>query len=196
MGSAGIIMAGGRSRRMGTNKALLRLPGNAALTFLDSLVSVLTSLCEEVVIVAADASFEAWYARPGTRLVYDQIPEHGPLMGLYSGLSAVSTSYALIVAVDMPCLQPALANFLLSQAQEDTLIVPRVGGIPQVLLAIYPRAVLPYIEQCLQNGRRDPRALLEVAPVRYIEEAELRKVDPNLRSFIGVNTPEEFQALL
>src|SRR5579884_1381171 len=152
MGSTGIILAGGRSTRMGTNKALLRLPGNAALTFLDSLVSVLTPLCEEVVIVAADAEYEATLARPGTRLVYDHISGHGPLMGLYSGLSAVSTSHALVVAVDMPCLQPALASFLLSQAREDTLIVPRVGGIPQVLLAVYPHAVLPYMEQCLQNG--------------------------------------------
>jgi molybdopterin-guanine dinucleotide biosynthesis protein A len=63
--------------------------------------------------------------------------------------------------------------------------------MPQVLLAVYPRAVLPSIEGRLREGRRDPRSLLEVAPVRYIDEAQLRQVDPELRSFINVNTPGE-----
>ena len=125
----------------------------------------------------------------------DQIPDQGPLMGLYSGLCAMQSSHALVTAVDMPCVQPAMVSFLLSQPLTDLLIVPVVNDIPQVLLAVYPRTILPVIEERLRQGRHDPRCLLEVATVRYIEEAQLRVVDPQLHSFINVNTPEELQSL-
>jgi molybdopterin-guanine dinucleotide biosynthesis protein A len=102
---------------------------------------------------------------------------------------------ALVVAVDMPLVQARLVSFLLSQAMGDALVVPIVEGVPQVLFALYPRSVLPLIEECLRQGRRDPRSLLEGAPVRYIEEEELRRVDPELRSFVNVNTPDELRKL-
>src|SRR5207237_7538355 len=123
--------------------------------------------------------------------ITDKAPDNGPLMGLYSGLSAIHAQHALVIAVDMPFVQPALISFLLSQSLSDSLLVPLVNNIPQVLLAIYPRTILPLIETRLQQGRHDLRSLLEVAPVHYIEEAQLRKVDPQLRSFVNVNTREE-----
>ena len=91
----------------------------------------------------------------------------------------------------MPFVQPALISFLLDQPLTGSLLVPVVNNIPQVLLSVYPRAILPFIEGRLQEGRCDPRSLLEVAPVHYIDEAQLRQVDPELRSFINVNTPGE-----
>jgi molybdenum cofactor guanylyltransferase len=188
---AGIILAGGRSQRMGTNKALLPLPGQASETFLAHLVSTLSPLCAELLIVARDPAQFAHVALPETRLVFDEKPGGGPLMGLYSGLNAMQATTALVVAVDMPFVQPALLAFLLDCYKQDTLIVPRVEGIPQVLLALYPRSILPQIETLLQQKKRAPRALLEIAPVHYIEEAQLRQVDPQLRSFIGINTPED-----
>ena len=115
-------------------------------------------------------------------------------MGLYSGLSVIHAQRALVVAVDMPFIRPSLVAFLLSQPQSDSLLVPLVNNIPQVLLALYPRATLPLIERLLQQGRHDPRSLLNVAPVQYIEETRLRSVDPDLRSFININTPQELHA--
>jgi molybdopterin-guanine dinucleotide biosynthesis protein A len=153
------------------------------------------------VLVARDQEQANLYAPhlPSTvQVVLDQQPDIGPLMGLYSGLSTLAQLQAdcmLVTAVDAPLLQPSLARWLLAQASESEIIMPIVDSIPQVLLAVYPRAVLPQIEQRLREGRRDPRSLLQIAPVRYIEEAQLRLVDPQLRSFINVNTPEEFSAL-
>lgn len=192
----GIILAGGRSKRMGKNKALLPLPGNQPLTFIDYLVAALTPYCAEVLVVARDQAQFAGYTFPTARVVFDDIPDYGPLMGIYSGLRSMHTSSALVTAVDMPCVQPALLEFLLSRYQEDTLLVPLAHSVPQVLLAVYPGSILPLIKTCIQQGRRDPRYLLDIAPVQYLEEAQLREVDPQLRSFIGVNTPEELQALL
>ena len=192
---AGIILAGGRSQRMGTNKALLPLPGQPSETFLSHLTSTLAPLCTEVLIVARDPAQFAHVARPPARIIFDEKPGGGPLMGLYSGLNAVQSPASLVVAVDMPFAQPTLLTFLLSHYQENTLLVPVVEGVPQVLLAIYPRSTLPLIETLLKQGKRAPRALLEVAPVRYIEEAQLREVDPQLRSFVGINTPDDLQAM-
>jgi len=167
------------------------------VTFIEHLASLLIASCAETLIVARDQAQAHGYAFPGVRITFDKTPDHGPLMGLYSGLSAIHTEHALVIAVDMPFVQPALLSFLLSQPlAPNTLLVPMVRNVPQVMLAMYPRSVLPLIEELIQQGRRDLRCLLEVAPVQYIEEAQLRQVDPQLRSFINVNTPGELQGIL
>lgn len=194
--AAGIILAGGRSRRMGTEKALLPLPGHTQTSFVEQLATTLRPLLKEVVLVARDAAHAAAFTLPDVCIVTDYTPDIGPLMGLYSGLQAIHAPHALVVAVDMPFVSPALVSLLLSlEQEEDTLLVPLVQGVPQVLLAVYPRSILPIIEQLLQEGRRDPRALLERAPVYYVEEAQLRLVDPQLRSFINLNTPDELRQI-
>lgn len=194
---AGIILAGGRSSRMGSNKALLALPGEASLTFVERLTSVLSELCAEILLVARDeisASEYAFFpADARRRVVCDQISDQGPLMGLYSGLQAISCSHALVLAVDLPFARPALLAWLRAFPLDERVLVPRVQGIPQVLLARYPRAILPAVEACLRAGRRDPRALLDRVPVRFLAEEQVRAVDPDLRSFVNINTPEDFQ---
>ena len=124
---------------------------------------------------------------------YNETNGHGPLLGLYTGLSAMTTTHAVVVAVDMPFIRPALLSFLVEQPLTDAILVPVVDGVPQVLLAVYPRSILPLVEGRLREGRRDPRSLLEVAPVKTVSEEELRRVDPQLRSFVNVNTPEELE---
>jgi molybdenum cofactor guanylyltransferase len=194
--SSGIILAGGHSRRMGQNKALLPHPGKQSITLVEHLAFILTTLCPEVLIVARNEAHTTGYTLPGVRVVFDQVPDHGPLMGLYSGLSAMTTQRALVVAVDMPFVQPALLSLLLSQPLTNTMLVPLVNDVPQVLLALYPRSIVPFIEARIGQGRRDPRSLLEIAPVQYIQEEQLRRVDPHLRSFINVNTPQELREIM
>lgn len=191
---AGIILAGGESRRMGQNKALLPAPGREQITFVEYLAALLLPLCTETLLVARDeTSAVAYTALSGVRIVTDLVPGVGPLMGLYSGLRAISTGHALILAVDMPFVQSAILSYLLLLPRREAIIVPVVNSAPQVLFAIYPRSILPIIEARLREGRRDPRSLLNVAPVVYLDEAQLRHIDPTLRSFVGVNTPEELR---
>lgn len=195
-GVAGIILAGGRSRRMGSDKALLPAPGPTSRTFIEQLALLLAPHCAEVLLVARDPMSSQGYAPftspPRWRMVYDQTPDQGPLMGLASGLRAITQSHALVIAVDLPCIQPALLAWLAAFPLTEAWLVPRISGIPQVLLARYPRALLPTIETCLREGRRDPRALLERVPVHFLEEEQVRALDPDLRSFLNVNTPEDF----
>lgn len=194
-----IILAGGRSKRMGKDKALLPLPGHEQITFVAHVATLLATVGREVLLVARDATSALDYVSlSNVRIVTDQVPDQGPLMGLYSGLSAMhpAATHALVVAVDMPFVQSALLSYLLTQPRTDTILMPVVQSAPQVLLAVYPRTILPIVEECLRQGRHDLRVLLKVAPVSYIEEAQLRQVDPQLRSFVNVNTPEEFEAML
>jgi molybdopterin-guanine dinucleotide biosynthesis protein A len=201
---AAIILAGGSSRRMGRDKALLPMPGREHVPFITQLSELLATFCHDVVLVTRDAHQAATYteylatqeASP-VRIVSDQVPSVGPLMGLYSGLSTLDASHALVTAVDMPFVQPALLSFLLAFPLNNALLVPIVDTIPQVLLAIYPRSILPLLATSLQHGRRDLRCLLDLAPaqhmpVHYIDEAQLRTVDPQLRSFVNINTPAQY----
>jgi len=184
---------------MGSDKALLPLPGAQQGTFVEHLVSLITALCPEVVLVARDAAQASQFASLTTlagrvQIITDITPGGGPLMGLYSGLCAIHSSRALLAAVDMPFVLPALLSLLLTQSTDETVLLPIVDNAPQVLLAVYPRVLLPIIEERLQAGQRGPRSLLEKVPVQYLPEAQLRTVDPQLRSFINVNTPDEFAA--
>lgn len=193
--AAGIILAGGYSKRMGQDKALLPCPNNQQISFIEQLATLLLSACSEVILVTRDVSQAADYARYVSSLVHivtDKTPDIGPLMGLYSGLRAMRSSHALVTAVDTPFLQSSVISFLLSEPLDEQLVIPIVNNLPQVLLAIYPGTILPTIEERLQAGRRDPRALLQVAKVQFIEEEQLRAVDPHLLSFVNINTPEEF----
>jgi molybdenum cofactor guanylyltransferase len=185
---------------MGRDKGLLPLPGDAplAITFVEHHASLLAPLCGECILVARDAMQATQYAQyhlPSLQIITDNIPDTGPLMGLYSGLSAMQSTHALVCAIDMPLIQPELLIYLLSHELDDTLLIPRVADIPQVLLAIYPRSCLPVIDACLRKGRRDLRALLQEMSVHYIEEAQLRSIDAQLCSFTNVNTPDDWSQL-
>jgi molybdopterin-guanine dinucleotide biosynthesis protein A len=195
---SGILLAGGRSSRMGKDKALLPLPDKQNHSFVEHLASLLALYCREVLLVVRDPAQALEYKAlvPGrVRILTDETPDVGPLMGLYTGLKTMqpTSSHGLALAVDMPFVQPALISYLLSQPLAGELLIPLVEQKPQVLLAVYPRTALQFIQTCLQEGRRDPRSLLAVCSVRYLEEKHLRDVDPQLRSFVNVNTPEEFQ---
>jgi len=194
--TAGIILVGGRSTRMGSDKALLPLPHNHAVTFVEHLAAMLPAQCSEVMLVVRDEEQAALYKHIGLAIVTDDTPNMGPLMGLYSGLRMIQASHALVIAVDMPFILPEMVTFLLSQPLDDSLLVPIVNAVPQVLLAVYPRSLLPLIEERLHAGRRDPRSLLGVTSVRFIDETQLREIDPQLRSFVNVNTPEDYKSFL
>jgi molybdopterin-guanine dinucleotide biosynthesis protein A len=181
---------------MGSDKALLLLPGAQQITFIEHLVSLMSAQCSEILLVARDTAQASQFASltqlaERVRIVTDLAPGGGPLMGLYSGLLATHSSRALLAAVDMPFVTPALLTFLLTQSTDEALLLPIVDNAPQVLLAVYPRTLLPTIEAQLQAGQRGPRSLLQKIPVHYLPETQLRAIDPQLRSFININTPTE-----
>lgn len=183
-----LILAGGSSRRMGRDKATLDA-GNG--TILDQLLTRLVPLVEEA-IVAGPPTTEA----PGARVVADQFPGSGPLAGMQAGLLAATRPWVWVVAGDLPDADAAVGRFLLDRVAGVEAVVPRLRDQPDPLCAVYDRRIVPRITELLETGQRSVTGLLARCRVRYISAAELRAVDPDLRSFRNLNTPDEYQAWL
>lgn len=194
---AGILLAGGYSRRMGQDKALLMLPGSSD-NFLQRQLHVLSLCCAEILLIVRDKQQAERYAPfvpSSVQVITDQEPGGGPLIGLYSGLSVMRSKRAFVTAVDTPLLQVALITLLLQLALDERPVIPVFNNFPQVLHAVYPGRLTGRIETLLQAGRRDMRALLDAEAVQYIEEETLRTVDTNLRSFANINEPDDLKKL-
>ena len=184
------ILAGGKSRRMVTDKASLRLPGRGML--IETIVGRLRAVADEIFIVANDDRF----ASLGLPIVADRFPDSGSLGGIYSALVAARHERCLVVACDMPFLSIPLLQHLSQVDPEADAVVPRIGGQPEPLHALYRRACARAIERQLQAGQFRIISFFPDVQVRFVEEAELRRFDPELRSFVNVNTPGEWQAVL
>jgi len=183
--TTGIILAGGRGTRLGgVNKALMEVGGRAII---DRQLEVLRPLTEEVLVVANDDAL----ASRGLRIVRDVEQGAGPLVGLYSGLREVRTPLAIAVACDLPFLQPELLRFLIAAAAGYDVVIPRLGDLLEPAHAVYRTGCVPAMAAAIRRGERRLIAFLGRLRVREVGEKELRRYDPNLRSFLNVNTPEE-----
>ncbi|HEX8959687.1 MAG TPA: molybdenum cofactor guanylyltransferase, partial [Solirubrobacterales bacterium] len=182
---------GGRSSRLGQDKALLHLPDGRSL--IAHVVARLAPLVSEVVVVATDG--ERLGPLPA-RIVPDVFPDGGALGGIYAGIAAAREEYALVVACDMPLLSLPLLRHLLALPRDFDVLLPRLAdGQAEPLHAVYAKACLEPIRRQLESGRRRIISFLGDVRVRYVEEAELRRLDPELRSFFNVNTPADLAAL-
>lgn len=197
--TAAAILAGGKSRRMGTNKALLRL-GEHEPTMIECVVARLGEAGFRHPLIVTNSPEE--YAFLGLEMVPDEVPGAGPLAGILSALTHSQSEHALVVACDMPLLNPALLAYMASIPAEYHALVPRwtdpLGQIRvESMHAIYSTACVEPIRRRLAAGKRHAFGLFEDedVAVRYIEEAELRRFDPDLRSLRNINTPEEWEML-
>jgi molybdopterin-guanine dinucleotide biosynthesis protein A len=182
----GIVLAGGRSRRMGMDKSLLTHEG---VTLAEHTARVLSDVAGQTVVVVDDPEKLRLPSR--FEVVSDSYPGAGPLGGLLTGLRRLPEGAHLVVACDMPYLVPELLRRLLERCQGFEAAVPLVDGRLQPLCAAYHSAVEPALAEAFAEGVRAPHAALPRSRCRVIEEWELRQVDPRLDSFINWNTPED-----
>ena len=179
-----IIMAGGDSRRMGQDKANVKL---GERTLLQSVAATLQPMFAEVIISVRQP-------RPEIDLpqVCDNPAHSGPLAGLAAALERATTPWIFAVACDMPFITPAVIEYLARQRTGYEAVVPMVGGYPQPLAAFYATSCLNAVQSILNgNGKHSMLAPLEMLPVRYVTEEEMLTVDPQLRSFFDLDTPQD-----
>jgi molybdopterin-guanine dinucleotide biosynthesis protein A len=184
--ATGAVMAGGRSSRLGRDKALLAIDGETLLLRTLRTLRVVTS--EQIVVGPPERAAQAG----GARVVPDAYPGVGPLGGIYTALRATAGEYVLVVACDMPFLNPVLLEHLLRLAPGHDIVLPRTGGRGEQLHAVYRRTCLDPIQQQLAAGDYKIDRFFAGMAVRYVDEDELRQLDPDLRSFWNVNTPEDW----
>ncbi|MDE2059642.1 MAG: molybdenum cofactor guanylyltransferase [candidate division NC10 bacterium] len=183
----GIVLAGGKSSRMGFNKAFIEFGGKRLI---ETTVDCLRTLFSEVLIIANDPPR---YAYLGVKVIPDLIPDSGSLGGIYTGLSAASHPRCFFVACDMPFLNADLIKLLVSEAEGWDAVVPRVKGELQPLHAVYAKSCLPLIKENIDASVLKIVRFFPKARVKIIEEPALKVVDPYLLGFVNVNTPLELE---
>ena len=185
----GVLLAGGRSRRMGRDKAQLVIEGQ---TMLDRTLAVLQQVTDEVLVSGFRERAEQ--VPPGVRVIEDQYTDAGPLAGIYSALLMARNPHVLAVACDMPFLNADLLRHMSSLAEDYDVVIPNVDGHTEQLHAIYSKSSLPLIKEQLDRGDYKIDRWFGRARVYYVTEEEVGRFDPQHRSFMNVNTPEEWQA--
>jgi molybdopterin-guanine dinucleotide biosynthesis protein A len=155
-------------------------------------VQTLVAISDDLLVVTNDpAPFES-LALP-VRLVPDERPGEGALMGIYSGLAAARHSHSLVVACDMPFLNLSLLRYMLPLVDGYDVVIPRLRGLLEPLHAMYGKVCLPAMADLLARGQRQIIAFFHQVRVRYVEEKEVDRYDPRHLSFVNVNTQEDWE---
>lgn len=182
------ILAGGKSSRMGTDKSFVRVLGKPLI---EDILTHLHGLGAETLIVTNQPES---YAYLGVPTFTDVLPEKGALGGIYTALYHSSQPHTLCVACDMPFVVRPLLDHLISLISEGDAIVPRLGGEAEPFRAIYSRACLGPIRNALNAGKMRIISFFPDVRVRFVDESEIDRFDPQRLSFFNVNTPEDLEA--
>ena len=182
---SGIILAGGHSRRLGTDKAFLTLGGQ---TLIERVLRTMRGLVDDVVIVTND---RPRYAHLGARMIGDVYPGKASLGGIYSGLLAAQHDRGLVVGCDMPFLNAGLLRYMLSLAETNHVVIPRYGTYLEPLHAIYTKRCLEGMRQLIERDELRISKVFCDAPTRYVSGEEIALFDPDKLSFFNINTPED-----
>ena len=181
------VQAGGRSSRMGSDKALLRLDG---IPLIERLLQRVSGLGEEILITTNRPQD---YQYLGLRMASDPEPGAGALHGLRTALEAARGQTVLVLACDMPFVSRPLLEHMLQLAEAADLVVPRRGGEYEPLHAVYSKGCLPALEAALQQGEHRMISFFPSLNLHTVEQEEIDRLDPEGLSFFNVNTPEDLR---
>jgi FdhD protein len=188
-GVTGVILAGGQSSRMGSNKALLPHKGGR---FIESIYRELMEIFPEVILVT---NTPEQYDFLPCRKVADIFQGMGALAGIHAGLAQSSNPAVFTVACDMPHLDPWLIRHIANRGVGCDVVLPRSNHGFEPLHALYREGCLPVMEACLQQGQRRIVSILPQLRVREIAADEVARFDPAFDSFSNINTPQEYYDL-
>lgn len=189
-GITGVILAGGASRRMGTNKALLDVGGTPLI---ERVYHTMSTLFEEVTLVT---NVPEKFAFLPCRTLADSYPGAGSIAGLHAGLAASGTERIFVVACDMPSLNPDLIRLLCSTDNDSDAVVPvNREGLREPLHAVYNRSILPVLQQAVERGEKSILDLLDKIRTTLVTGEAYRGIAAAEESFRNINTPEEYQTV-
>jgi molybdopterin-guanine dinucleotide biosynthesis protein A len=181
-----IVLAGGKSLRLGYDK-VQEVIGEKSL--LERVISKVSLLSNNIILVTAkDETALSFKECPKLRVVTDIYPDKGPLGGIYTGLAASTSFYNLVVAADMPFLNQALLSHMIELAANFDAVVPRLGKLVEPLHTIYSKNCLPPIKEMIEQGKLKISQLFHLVKVRYVEAEEIERFDPKYLSLFNINT--------
>lgn len=186
----GVVLAGGKSGRMGLDKASIIVDGRQMIMYV---VDALRKVFFDILISAKNAED---FHIPGIKTIGDCIEGSGPLVGIYSALSVSESPYCFVVACDMPCADPDLIKWMSTVCNGYDVFIPRIGSFVEPLFALYSKKCMGPIKDSLLTRNYHVRSIFSKVNVGYANEDDIRKIDPELRSFMNINTEEDLKALL
>jgi molybdopterin-guanine dinucleotide biosynthesis protein A len=179
------IQAGGKSSRMGTDKAFVPFRGRPLIA---TVIDAVAGLGDELILITNKPDD---YAHLGLPMFGDLYPETGPLGGIYTALRQAAHPHVLTVACDMPWLNRPLLEYMAGLRQTADVVVPRWDKYPEPLHAVYSQACLEPIREKLDAEQYKITAFYGRVTVRFVDREEIERYDPEGRSFVNVNTPDE-----
>lgn len=186
-----IILAGGKSFRMGNDKALATI-GDRSLII--QVISDISELCKDITIVTdQERIFPQFNGQANLRSITDMFPGKGPLGGIYTGLVISDSFHNLVVACDMPFLNQDLLHYMIELSADSDIVIPRLGNLVEPLHAVYAKSCLAPIEHLLKQDKLSVINVLSSVRVRYVEAEEIDKFDPYHLSFFNVNTKADLE---
>ena len=180
-------MAGGQSSRMGTDKSFVLFDGRPMI---ETVIAAVDGLGDETLLITNKPDEYKQFRLP---MVGDLYPDHGPLGGIFTAVHTASNPHVLVVACDMPWLNRALLEQMITLRQTADVVVPRWEKFPEPLHAIYSKACLPAIEENLKAKRLKIIGFYGKVTVKFIEADVIRQFDENGRSFANINTSEDLE---
>ncbi len=181
-----VILAGGKSTRMKSNKALLPFSGEL---FIERIHRQLSAMFPEVMLVTNTPEL---YRFLPCRMVPDDFPGMGSLAGIHAALKHSKTEYIFVVACDMPYLNSQLIRRMILKTDGSDVVIPRTDNGFEPLHAVYGKSCLPSMEEALRNGKVKIVACIDWDKATVVTKEEIAVDDPEFHSFRNINTPEEY----
>ena len=187
----GVVLAGGRSRRLGRDKAVEPVGGEPLIS---RVIGRMSEVADDIVVVVNDNERASQLPLPqDAAVVIDTYPDKGSLGGIFSGLSAGREDWAIVVACDMPFINVALLRHILDQTEECDAVVPILDGRPEPIHAAYSKVCLPAIEKKILADDLKIAGFFEDVRVKFVDQIEVEKFDPDHLSFFNINTEQDLQ---
>ena len=184
----GILLAGGKGSRMGTEKGLIRWKGK---TLIEHAIAVLSPLCEKLIISANKKHYQSF----GLPVVPDAIPDCGPMGGIYSALSESETLINLVIPADTPFVTTAVYRYLISfDGSFDAIVPVDHDFFYQPLCAVYSTSILPFMDSQMKNGMLGFTSLFDrvnTKAVPFHSGLDFYQTD----TFYNLNSPEDLEAI-
>lgn len=182
----GIVLAGGKSTRMGTNKALLSLHNKRVI---EHIIEEIKKITPDIIIISNEPKLYESYGYP---IYKDRYKDKGPLAGLESALYHMRGDVAVVSPCDTPFIQHAVYEELLNNMDHYDAVVPKYNGWLHPLSSVYRRSIHPFIETCIQNNQLQVRSFFDTIHVHYQEDLSMIESSLLDKHFFNMNTMEQF----
>lgn len=188
--STGVILAGGENRRMPALKAFIEIDGEKII---ERNLKIMKKLFKEIFIVTNQPEI---YLYLGIPLLGDIFNVRGPMTGIFTSLLNSSNHWVFISACDMPFVNEHLIRYMAAKRNNYDAVAPMLEGKTEPLFTFYSKRLILYMEKAIIAGKTGLKKFLDNKRVNYISTKEIKNIDPEVRSFININTPEDVKFYL